>query len=349
MTERDLFDVVIVGAGISGLAVARVLVRSNRSVVVLEARDRVGGRLRTENGLDLGATWFWPNERRIKRLIAELGIATHPQYLEGDAVFHTPTGSTRLEGNPIDAPSGRFVGGAEGLAKAVAGQLPETVVRLEHPVREVGWDAEGVVVRTPKGDFRGRHLVLAIPPALAAALITFSPRLPRRLAELASSTPVWMGAITKVVARYSEPFWRRAGLAGAAISHAGPMGELHDMSGPEGDPAALFGFARLPGGARSASEAEVLSQFVEIFGPEAAEPENLLMHDWQVERYTSPPGVERLARYELFGNASYGARSLGGRLHWASTETAFESPGHIEGALAAAERATRTIQEALAG
>ena len=345
--ECELFDAVVVGAGISGLAAARSLVGLGLSVVVLEARDRVGGRLRTESGLDLGATWFWPGERRIQQQTAELGLETFPQHLSGDAVLHTADGSTRLEGNAIDAPSRRFVGGAESLAQAVAGQLPESVIRLHHPVSEIRSVAKGVEVQTPAELFTARHLVLAVPPALAVARITFLPELPERLARLAALTPVWMGATTKVVARFSEPFWRRAGLAGAVFSHQGPMQEIHDMCGPSGDPAALFGFAQPTGAGRSLSEAEALNQLVEIFGAEAAEPKELLIHDWRNEHYTSPPGVEHLAAYQLFGNKSYAAPALSGRLHWASTETASESPGHIEGALAAADRATQSIVESL--
>lgn len=56
------FDTIVVGAGVSGLTAARLLVRSGRRVVVLEARDRVGGRVHTDrtDGLatDLGASWI---------------------------------------------------------------------------------------------------------------------------------------------------------------------------------------------------------------------------------------------------------------------------------------------------
>ncbi len=347
MTDTaDRVDVVIVGGGIAGLVVADGLNEAGLSVVVLEARDRIGGRLFTVNSLDLGATWFWPGEPRIQKLIAELGLATHPQYLAGDAVYHSPEGPKRLEGNPIDVPSGRFVAGSEALARAVARKLPEAVVRLGHPVSAIRTRANRIEAQTPTEVVAARHLVLALPPALAAARIEFSPRLPERVLGVAALTPVWMGAITKIVARYTEPFWRRAGLAGAAISHHGPMREIHDMSGLGGDPAALFGFApATPMGSSTVTGAEVLGQLVEVFGPEAAEPVELFIHDWRTEPYTSPPGVERLTAYQTFGHQCYAVPALDGRLHWAATETATESPGHIEGALAAASRATRAILE----
>ncbi len=350
MAELDnvSVDAVVVGAGIGGLTAARNLCAQGLSVAVLEARDRVGGRLLSisESGvlLDLGATWFWPNEPRITELINDLGLATFPQYISGDAMYETPEGVQRLAGNPIDVPSGRFLNGAQELAQVIAKGLPSGVVRFNQPVFKIVATRDGIQAHTPSGIYSAGNLILAVPPALAVSSIEFNPALPVKLFELAKITPVWMGAITKVVAQYSEPFWRRDGLSGSAISHVGPMREIHDMSGPECDPAVLFGFATsMAIGEPTVTAEKVLDQMTALFGPKASKPEQLRISDWRQKRFTSPPGVERLNSYELFGHSLYATPTLGGRLHWASTETATENPGHIEGALSAADRAANAV------
>ncbi len=131
-------DVAIVGAGISGLALARHLVDAGLDVVVLEARDRVGGRLHAVDGFDLGATWFWPNEPRVQALIGDLGVPIHAQHLDGDAVYHDPGGMQRLDGNPIDVASGRFVGGASSLARGGAPGLGVAGWLRSRPARSYG-------------------------------------------------------------------------------------------------------------------------------------------------------------------------------------------------------------------
>jgi monoamine oxidase len=84
---RDRTDVVVVGAGFAGLAAARELTRRGREVLVLEGRDRVGGRSHTGAvaGLpvDLGATFVGPTQDAVLTLAAELGCATTPTYCEG--------------------------------------------------------------------------------------------------------------------------------------------------------------------------------------------------------------------------------------------------------------------------
>ena len=81
-------DAAVVGAGISGLVAARELRRSGASVRVVEARDRVGGRMFTASiegcPVDLGAHWTGPTQRRIARLARELGIQSEPQPLDGE-------------------------------------------------------------------------------------------------------------------------------------------------------------------------------------------------------------------------------------------------------------------------
>jgi monoamine oxidase len=338
-------EVAVVGAGVAGLATARHLDVAGRSVVVLEARDRVGGRLDSVDGLDLGATWFWPNEPRVQQLIADLGVPTHEQHLAGDAVYHDRSGMQRLQGNPIDVRSGRFALGADSLTRAIAADLPAGTVRLSCEVTGLAWQQAGhIELTTSTGAVTARHAVLALPPALAVERLVFDPALPTGIVDLARQTPVWMGGVTKVVARYGDAFWRRAGLSGSGISHVGPMREVHDMSGVDGVPGALFGFVparRL--GDPTVTEAAVVEQLVTMFGPDAADIEALHIRDWRAERHTSPPGVEELTAFEHFGDPRFSSPLADGRLHWASTETAREFAGHIEGALVAAERTAHTI------
>ncbi len=345
VTLPQTVDVVVVGAGIGGLAAARALCRHGRRVAVLEARDRVGGRLlSTESDLDLGATWFWDNEPRVSALAVDLGLTVHRQHIDGDALFHAPGGAQRIDGNPIDVPSNRIVGGMWRLAEGLALALPKDALWPGHQVTAVTADDRRLVVETMGGQVHADHVVVALPPALAIATVAFRPTLPHDLMALASRTPVWMGAVTKVVLRYPRPFWRDAGLAGSAVSHVGPLREIHDMSGPQGMPAALFGFAPATRAGDPAPTVDaVIGQLVQMFGARAGDASEVVILDWRAEQFTSPPGVESLTAYERFGDRRFHEAAMQGRLHWSSTETAGAFAGHVEGALEAAERTVGAI------
>lgn len=347
MSEVDVetrVDVVVVGAGIGGLAVADELVGAGHDVVVLEARSRTGGRLlSTPDGLDLGATWCWDGEQRVLALARRLGVTTYAQHLAGDTVVEDRGGVLRHPGNLIDVPAHRYVGGAAGLADALARRLPAGSLLLEHPVDRVVVGAEGrLEVGVHGRRWRARHVVLALPPSVAVDTIDL-PDLPGAVARLAATVPVWMGQVAKVVAVYDEPFWRHAGLAGAAASRLGPLQEVHDLSGPGGDPAAIFGFA--PAALLGPdAEAQVRAQLGRLFGPRGAEPRSLAIADWSRERWTSPAdAAARPADHSRYGHPLLSAPALDGRLHWTSTETATSYAGHVEGALAAAGRAVDAI------
>jgi monoamine oxidase len=85
-------DVVVVGAGLAGLAAARELSAQDASVVVVEARDRVGGRVHNHDigegkVVEVGGQWIGPTQNRLAALAAEFGVETFPTYGQGDNVM----------------------------------------------------------------------------------------------------------------------------------------------------------------------------------------------------------------------------------------------------------------------
>jgi monoamine oxidase len=86
-------DVVVVGAGLAGLSAARELRKAGKSVVVLEARKRVGGRtlnrkLDKREVVEIGGQWVGPTQTRVLSLIDELGLKTFDTYIEGKSVYY---------------------------------------------------------------------------------------------------------------------------------------------------------------------------------------------------------------------------------------------------------------------
>ncbi|UFS99537.1 flavin monoamine oxidase family protein [Nocardia huaxiensis] len=89
--NRDA-DVIVIGAGLSGLAATKALRAAGRRVLLLEARDRAGGRVfnaTTRGGVavDGGAEFLGPTQDRIAALAREYGVPTLPTYNQGESLF----------------------------------------------------------------------------------------------------------------------------------------------------------------------------------------------------------------------------------------------------------------------
>jgi monoamine oxidase len=85
-------DLVVIGAGLAGLSAARAAAAAGVSVVVVEARDRVGGRVLNEEigdgeVVEVGGQWIGPTQDRLAAVADELGVGTFPTYGEGENVI----------------------------------------------------------------------------------------------------------------------------------------------------------------------------------------------------------------------------------------------------------------------
>ena len=295
--------VIIIGAGVSGLYAATLLEKAGVDYIVLEARDRTGGRVLSGEvaGLhvDMGAAWFWPDiQPDFARLVAQLGLTKIAQGRPGDMLFerHPSTPAQRYPAYETSPESFRLKGGMQALTAAFKRQVPAHKIKLGQQVRSILRADEEIQVlaQTEAGKetlYTGEHIFLALPPALAGN-IAFSPALPEALLSNWRTTPTWMAPHAKYVAVYNTDFLRTQRLSGDASSQAGPMVEIHEVSEPDSGKTVIFGFIGVPAKSRWTVSEDIFrqlcrEQLARLFGPDAANPEAEFLKDWAADPFTA--------------------------------------------------------------
>lgn len=338
--------VLIVGGGLSGLALADALETKGLDYTLVEARSRFGGRIKTEtHGLgsfDMGPAWFWPGQPRIAALNDRLELTRFDQYASGALLFEDANGQVeRGRGFASMQGSWRLKGGLAALVNGLADNIPVHRKRLNAQVTSLTKTNSGIVARLNDGaQIEADHVVLALPPRIAAD-ITYSPDLPDTTLQTMRDIPTWMAGHAKAIAVYDTSFWRDAGLSGDATSRHGPMVEIHDASPATGGPYALFGFIGIPPQDRTNEEQlrrQLKAQLGRLFGAPAANPAKLYIKDWAFDPHTATEADKA----PLYAHPTYSLpNSMRGlwdsTLHFAGTEVAPQFGGYLEGALEAAE------------
>lgn len=147
MDPLQRVDVTVVGAGIAGLTAARRLVQGGANVIVLEASDRVGGRIVNEpisetEVTEMGGQWVGPTQDRVLALIDELGLETFPTRTEGQNVIEA--------GGRIR----RYRGTIPKLSPLVLADLALARFKLGRAMRKVDPDAPWSAQGAPELDSR---------------------------------------------------------------------------------------------------------------------------------------------------------------------------------------------------
>jgi monoamine oxidase len=295
----------------------------------------------TEGGrflLDLGFTSVFAAEPRDVSLLYSLFYIASAGNERAKGTFD------RLINTAGGAQESRFAGGSQLVALRAAEDLKGRIT-LNAPVRRIAQSGGAVQVVTDRATYTGRHVVVAVPPALLAG-IEFVPGLPALRTQLHQRMP--MGIVIKCQAVYDEPFWRKDGLAGYANSDTDPVRLTFDNSPPGDGPGVLLGFIegdaarRWIGRSAADRRAAVLDNLATLFGPRARDARDYVELSWANETWSGgcyegymPPGVL----------TAYGPllREPVGRIHWAGTETSDYWTGYLDGAVRSGERAAREV------
>jgi monoamine oxidase len=266
-------------------------------------------------------------------------------YIAGFGNETTPGTVERGIGVTGGAQESRFAGGSQLISQRIGDELDGRVV-LGAPVRAIEQDDDRVTVKSDVDTWNARHVVVAVPLALAAR-ISWQPLLPPQQDALFSR--MTFGALMKCEAVYPEPFWRADGLNGQAVfRHGSPICSMWDNSPPDGKPGVLMGFLGGPqwhawaGRPPRERRAAVLRAFAAAVGKPALRPVEYFEQDWVGEEWTrggptSVPGPGVLTALGPWRDRPFG------RVHWAGAEHADHWNGYMDGAVRSGETAARAV------
>jgi monoamine oxidase len=330
--------IIIIGAGLTGLYTAYLL-KNKYEVTIIEARNRIGGRILTQDGHDLGPSWVWSHQKNILALIRSFNLELFSQYSYGLALYQTPNTIERFTPAP-SAPQARLVGGITSLIQAIVNELDGVKIILNEEVSVIENIEEAhktsIKISTKKEIYVADRVIMTLPPRVALN-VDYRPTLDDKSIKVLRQTPTWMGHSRKCVIEFKTPFWRETGLSGFCFSPKGVLGEIHDATTQE--KAALFGFVNSTVDDKDI-EQRVIHQLVKLFGEEVKSYTNFYDVSWRDDGYSAVKEDRSMKEHPKYG---YEISAYSDRLHFLSTESSFEGGGYLEGSIIVAKEMAKKL------
>jgi monoamine oxidase len=340
-------NVIIIGAGLSGLTTAHNLKKKNISFKILEAQNQSGGRIETIIGIlntpmDLGATWFNDIHVNLMTLLNELEIEIFYQHSEGKAIFQTKS----FEPPQIfyvpnsEQSSYRIKDGTFAIIEKLQSIIGKENIFLNTSITKIIDNGDFITVVDNKGKhYEAKTVISTIPVKLLVDKIEFEPKLAEQISELMQNVQTWMSGSIKFSVEYEEPFWLQNQFSGTVFSQSGIAVEIYDHSNFEQSKFSLMGFLNGSAVNYDVSQREklVLSQIENLFGSIVKTHISYNDKIWDNE-FIATTNPILLYAHQNNGHPLIQEPLMGGKLFLAGTETSETNSGYLDGAVISANR-----------
>lgn len=346
-------DIIIIGGGLTGLAIAYYLRNTGTKIHILEARARLGGRILTSYNndsapIEMGATWLGKTHTHLIQLLKELGLDMFQQELGTTAIYEPiSTSPHQLVSLPPNSdPSYRIKGGSSSLIHALEKHMKDDIIHTSRAVLAIHEKGDEIYVECKDLTYKATTVVSTLPPNLLISNIDIKPTLPTSLLDISAKTHTWMGESIKVGLRFEEPFWRDKNMSGTIFSNVGPIPEMYDHSNDEDNYYALKGF--LNGNYFSISKKErlniVLNQLRKYYGNQVDQFTTYEEVVWRNEPFTYTDYDDHILPHQNNGHPLFSNSYLNGKLFISGSETAAQFPGYMEGAIRSAKHISEQLK-----
>jgi monoamine oxidase len=345
MTTKQT-DILIIGAGLTGLTLAYYLKDLNINVTVVESRARLGGRIYTkyatnEAPIELGATWLVDEHTELLKLLNSLELRIFEQYYGPTAIYEPskdhPPQLVRLP--PNNSKSYRIHNGTQSIIEALANTLDDSQIITDCTIHTIKQQSGHISALSNDIEFKCQHVISTLPPFLFQKTIRTEPALPSEILDIMQNTHTWMHDSIKVGFTYKTAFWQGEKTSGTIYSNANPLQEFYDHSSADGHLHALVGFMNSSFFDHSKAERQqlALKQLQRYYGDQVQDFLSYEDVSWKDQRFTTAIYDRFIMPQQNNGHPSYQNSYFNNGLFIAGTETSPYASGKMEGAIRSAQ------------